>query len=44
MLAYFYWSDLVIIVVIAGLLFGRRLPGLYRMFRDGPPRPPRLRP
>jgi hypothetical protein len=37
MLAFSYLVDIVIIVVVAGLLFGRRLPELFRSLRDRPP-------
>jgi hypothetical protein len=30
--------DLIIILVVATLLIGIRLPGIMRSFRDGPPR------
>jgi hypothetical protein len=37
MLAFGKW-DLIIILVVATLLIGTRLPGIMRSFRDGPPR------
>jgi Sec-independent protein translocase protein TatA len=37
MLAVSYFADIFIIVVVFVLLFGRRLPELFRSFRDGPP-------